>query len=79
MMDREEYPCMVQDDGEQNLSGRYIHRRIPFCRRPDFCYNRSANAGDIMIVWFLLTYRSRAETVVYMDHPTQAGGVIFEK
>ncbi len=36
-------------------------------------------AGDIMIVWFLLTYRSRAETVVYMDHPTQAGGVIFEK
>ncbi len=36
-------------------------------------------AGDIMIVWCLLTYRSQAETVVYMDHPTQAGGVIFEK
>ena len=43
MMDKEEFLCMVQDDGEQNLSGRYIHRRIPFCRRPDFCYNRSAN------------------------------------
>ena len=36
-------------------------------------------AGDIMIVWCLLTYRSKAERVVYMDHPTQAGGVIFEK
>ena len=36
-------------------------------------------AGDIMIVWRLLTYRSQAETVVYIDHPTQAGGVIFEK
>ena len=36
-------------------------------------------AGDIMIVWCLLTYRSQAETVVYMDHPTQAGGVVFEK
>ena len=36
-------------------------------------------AGDIMIVWCLLTYRSQAERVVYMDHPTQAGGVIFEK
>ena len=36
-------------------------------------------AGDIMIVWCLLTYRSRADTIVYMDHPTQAGGVIFEK
>ncbi len=36
-------------------------------------------AGDIMIVWCLPTYRSQAETVVYMDHPTQAGCVIFEK
>ena len=36
-------------------------------------------AGDMMIVWCILTYRSQAETIVYMDHPTQAGGVIFEK
>ena len=39
MMDREEYPCMVQGNGEPNLSGRYIHRRIPFFRRSDFYYN----------------------------------------
>lgn len=38
-----------------------------------------AAAGDIMIVWKLLRYKSTAEHVVYMDHPTQAGGVIFEK
>ena len=36
-------------------------------------------AGDILIVWKLLAYRSQAEQIVYMDHPTQAGGVIFEK
>ena len=38
-----------------------------------------AAAGDILIVWKVLTYRSKADTVVYIDHPTQAGGVIFEK
>ena len=38
-----------------------------------------AASGDIMIVWNILRYRSEAENVVYMDHPTQAGGVIFEK
>ena len=36
-------------------------------------------AGDIMIVWKILRYRSEAKEIVYMDHPTQAGGVIFEK
>ena len=36
-------------------------------------------AGDIMIVWNVLRYRSPAGEIVYMDHPTQAGGVIFEK
>ena len=36
-------------------------------------------AGDILIVWKILRYRSSAERIVYMDHPTQAGGVIFEK
>ena len=38
-----------------------------------------AAAGDILIVWKILRFRSEAGTVVYIDHPTQAGGVIFEK
>ena len=38
-----------------------------------------AAAGDIMIVWRILCYKTSAKEVVYMDHPTQAGGVIFEK
>ncbi len=38
-----------------------------------------AAAGDILIVWKILRYRSEAGTIVYIDHPTQAGGVIFEK
>ncbi len=38
-----------------------------------------AAAGDIMIVWKLLRYQTSARQIVYMDHPTQAGGVIFEK
>ena len=36
-------------------------------------------AGDIMIVWNILRYRSGARDVLYVDHPTQGGGVIFEK
>lgn len=36
-------------------------------------------AGDILIVWKILRYRSEAREIVYMDHPTQAGGVIFER
>ena len=36
-------------------------------------------AGDIQIVWNILRYRSTAENIVYIDHPTQGGGVIFEK
>lgn len=36
-------------------------------------------AGDILIVWKILRYRSDAGELVYMDHPTQAGGVIFER
>ena len=36
-------------------------------------------AGDIIIVWNILRYRSEHSEVVYMDHPTQAGGVVFEK
>ncbi len=38
-----------------------------------------AAAGDIMIVWNILRYKTDAGTVVYMDHPTQAGGVIFTR
>ncbi len=38
-----------------------------------------AAAGDIMIVWEILRYRSTADKIIYMDHPTQAGGVVFEK
>ena len=38
-----------------------------------------AAAGDILIVWKVLRYPGRSERLVYMDHPTQAGGVIFEK
>ncbi len=36
-------------------------------------------SGDIMIVFMILTHRSRAKDVLFMDHPTQAGGVVFEK
>ena len=35
--------------------------------------------GDILIVINILKYKSQAAQVVYIDHPTQAGGVIFEK
>ena len=38
-----------------------------------------AAAGDIMIVREILRYRSHASSIVYIDHSTQAGGVIFEK
>ena len=38
-----------------------------------------AAAGDILIVWKILRYQSEARSLVYIDHPTQAGGVIFEK
>ena len=36
-------------------------------------------AGDILIVINTLKYRSDAEDILYLDHPTQAGGVIFER
>lgn len=35
--------------------------------------------GDIMIVMMIVKYKSQAEDILYLDHPTQAGGVIFEK
>ena len=36
-------------------------------------------AGDIQIVWQILRYRSGSSDVVYIDHPTQGGGVICER
>lgn len=36
-------------------------------------------AGDIQIVWKILRYKSGAAELVYVDHPTQGGGVVFEK
>ena len=39
----------------------------------------SGAAGDILIVWKILTHRSACKEVICLDHPTQAGSVIFEK
>ena len=36
-------------------------------------------SGDIMIVFMILTHKTRAKDVLFMDHPTQAGGVVFER
>ena len=36
-------------------------------------------AGDILIIRNILRFKTNASDVVYMDHPTQAGGVIFTK
>ena len=45
------------------------------------CWGRhdGCRGGDLLIVWDLLRYRSGREEIVYMDHPTQAGGVIFQR
>ena len=36
-------------------------------------------AGDLMIFRKIAKYNSKEKEVVYMDHPTDAGGVIFER
>ena len=36
-------------------------------------------AGDLMIIYHILRYKTNAKELVYMDHPTQGGGVVFEK
>jgi len=38
-----------------------------------------AAAGDILIILKLLQHKSSAKEIVYMDHPTEAGGVVFER
>ena len=35
--------------------------------------------GDMIIVKNILAYKTEAKDILYMDHPTQAGGVIFER
>ena len=36
-------------------------------------------SGDILIVHKIVTYKTEAGEILYYDHPTNAGGVIFEK
>lgn len=36
-------------------------------------------AGDILIIRMILGHKSSANEIVYMDHPTEAGGVVFER
>ena len=36
-------------------------------------------AGDIMVIQKVLGFKSNADDIVYMDHPTEAGCVVFEK
>ena len=38
-----------------------------------------AAAGDIMIVWEILKHKSDSDDVLYLDHPTMAGGMMFER
>ena len=41
---------------------------------------QSASAvGDVMIIQKVLAFKSSATDIVYMDHPTEAGLVIFER
>ncbi len=36
-------------------------------------------AGDLMVISRILAYKSEAKEIVYMDHPTEAGCVVFER
>lgn len=38
-----------------------------------------AAAGDIMVIDQILRHRSNAKNIVYLDHPTEAGLVVFER
>ncbi|MBO7668837.1 MAG: DUF3267 domain-containing protein [Firmicutes bacterium] len=38
-----------------------------------------AASGDVMIVGKILTHRSAATETVYLDHPTEAGLILFER
>jgi hypothetical protein len=43
------------------------------------CAMIAVAAGDMMIFRNIARYKSRAKDIVYIDHPTDAGGVIFER
>lgn len=38
-----------------------------------------AAAGDILIVREILKYKTNAKDVLYLDHPTMGGGIVFER
>ena len=38
-----------------------------------------AAAGDIMVIDQILRYKSNAKDIVYLDHPTEAGLIVFER
>ncbi len=54
-----------------------------FLKSPDMLFLgillTNAAAGDILIIFKILGYKSNAKDIVYMDHPTEGGGVIFER
>lgn len=58
------------------IAGAFLHN-------PDILFigvlMADAAAGDILIIFKMLRYKSNAGDIVYMDHPTEAGGVVFEK
>ena len=35
--------------------------------------------GDLLIAWRILRYQSQAKEIIFMDHPTEAGCVVFER
>lgn len=35
--------------------------------------------GDAMIIWMVLRYKPKADELVFVDHPTELGGVVFER
>ena len=38
-----------------------------------------AASGDIMVIDQILRYKSNAKDIVYLDHPTEAGLIVFER
>lgn len=41
--------------------------------------NIASAMGDILVIYKILTYKTDAKEIIYIDHPTKIGGVIFEK
>ncbi len=38
-----------------------------------------STAGDLLIIRKIIGYKTGAKEIVYMDHPTEAGSVTFER